>query len=52
MLGASVVLWGDEYHKLQPETEVRYLAVGTVVNVLDRVLSGSGGDRAAGCADS
>jgi len=23
------VLWGDEYHKLHPETQLRYLAVGT-----------------------
>jgi len=23
------MLWGDEYHKLHPETQLRYLAVGT-----------------------
>jgi len=43
------VLWGDEYHKLHPETEVRYLAVGTGESA-DRVLSGSGGDLGGGDA--
>jgi phosphate transport system substrate-binding protein len=35
------VLWGDEYHKLHPETQVRYLAVGTSESA-NRVLSGAG----------
>jgi phosphate transport system substrate-binding protein len=35
------VLWGDEYHKLHPETQLRYLAVGTSESAL-RVLSGVG----------
>jgi phosphate transport system substrate-binding protein len=37
------VLWGDEYHKVHPETQVRYLAVGTSESST-RVLSGTGGD--------
>jgi len=43
------VLWGDEYHKAHPETEVRYLAVGTSESA-DRVLSGTGGDLGGGDA--
>jgi phosphate transport system substrate-binding protein len=43
------VLWGDEYHKLYPETEIRYLAVGTSESA-NRVLSGSGGDLGGGDA--
>lgn len=43
------VLWGDEYHKLHPETEIRYLAVGTSESA-NRVLSGSGGDLGGGDA--
>jgi len=35
------VLWGDEYHKLHPETQLRYLAVGTSESA-NRVLSGAG----------
>jgi phosphate transport system substrate-binding protein len=35
------VVWGDEYHKLHPETQVRYLPVGTSESAKD-VLSGSG----------
>src|SRR3979490_1053851 len=35
------VLWGDEYHKLHPETQLRYLAVGTGESAKD-VLSGAG----------
>src|SRR5216683_3149484 len=35
------VLWGDEYHKLHPETQLRYLAVGTSESARD-VLSGAG----------
>src|SRR5258708_111883 len=35
------VLWGDEYHKLHPETQLRYLAVGTSESA-NRVLSGVG----------
>jgi phosphate transport system substrate-binding protein len=35
------VLWGDEYHKLHPETQLRYLAVGTSESAKD-VLSGAG----------
>src|SRR6267143_3354669 len=35
------VLWGDEYHKLHPDTPVRYLAVGTSESA-NRVLSGVG----------
>jgi len=42
-------LWGDEYHKLHPETELRYLAVGTGESA-NRVLSGSGGDLGGGDA--
>src|SRR3981189_1932695 len=43
------VLWGDEYHKLHPETQLRYLAVGTSEGA-NRVLSGSGGDLGGGDA--
>ncbi|MDP9159504.1 MAG: phosphate ABC transporter substrate-binding protein PstS [Acidobacteriota bacterium] len=43
------VLWGDEYHKLHPETQVRYLAVGTRESA-NRVLSGTGGDLGGGDA--
>jgi ABC-type phosphate transport system substrate-binding protein len=43
------VLWGDEYHKVHPETQVRYLAVGTSKSA-DRVLSGTGGDLGGGDA--
>jgi phosphate transport system substrate-binding protein len=43
------VLWGDEYHKSHPETEIRYLAVGTSESA-NRVLSGSGGDLGGGDA--
>ena len=43
------VLWGDEYHKLHPETELRYLAVGTNESA-NRVLSGTGGDLGGGDA--
>jgi phosphate transport system substrate-binding protein len=35
------VLWGDEYHKLHSETELRYLPVGTSESA-DRILSGAG----------
>src|ERR1700724_1768989 len=35
------VMWGDEYHKLHPETQLRYLPVGTSESAKD-VLSGSG----------
>jgi phosphate transport system substrate-binding protein len=35
------VLWGDEYHKLHLETQLRYLAVGTSESA-NRVLSGVG----------
>ena len=35
------VLWGDEYHKLHPETQLRYLPVGTSESV-NGILSGSG----------
>src|SRR3984893_2630119 len=35
------VVWGNEYHKLHPETQVRYLPVGTSESAKD-VLSGSG----------
>src|SRR3977135_1386140 len=38
---ALYVLWGDEYHKLHPETQLRYLAVGTSESAKD-VLSGAG----------
>ncbi|MEY2413128.1 MAG: phosphate transport system substrate-binding protein [Acidobacteriaceae bacterium] len=43
------VLWGDEYHKSHPETQVRYLAVGTRESA-SRVLSGTGGDLGGGDA--
>lgn len=35
------VLWGDEYHKLHPETQLRYLPVGTSES-LNGIQSGSG----------
>jgi phosphate transport system substrate-binding protein len=35
------VLWGDEYHKLHPETQVRYLPVGTSESAKG-ILSGAG----------
>src|SRR5712675_2878791 len=35
------VLWGDEYHKLHAETQVRYLPVGTSESAKN-VLSGAG----------
>jgi phosphate transport system substrate-binding protein len=49
MPAALYMLWGDEYHKLHPETEIRYLAVGTGESA-NRVLSGSGGDLGGGDA--
>src|SRR5712672_3027148 len=42
-------LWGDEYHKLHPEMQLRYLAVGSGESA-NRVLSGSGGDLGGGDA--
>jgi len=42
-------LWGDDYNKEHPETQVRYLAVGTSESA-DRVLSGTGGDLGGGDA--
>jgi phosphate transport system substrate-binding protein len=41
MLEPLYVLWGDEYHKLHAETQIRYLAVGTSESA-KRVLSGAG----------
>ena len=35
------VLWEDEYHKLHPETQLRYLPVGTSESARN-VLSGAG----------
>jgi phosphate transport system substrate-binding protein len=35
------VLWGDEYHKSHPETQLRYLPVGTSESA-SRILSGAG----------
>jgi phosphate transport system substrate-binding protein len=35
------VLWGDEYHKLHPDTQLRYLPVGTSESA-KQVLSGVG----------
>jgi len=35
------VLWGDEYHKLHPETQLRYLPVGTGESAKN-ILSGAG----------
>src|ERR1700724_1670073 len=35
------VVWGDEYHKSHPDTQVRYLPVGTSESAKN-VLSGSG----------
>jgi len=43
------VLWGDEYHKSHPETQIRYVAVGTSESA-ERVLSGTGGDLGGGDA--
>src|ERR1700737_726802 len=43
------VLWGDEYNRVHPETQVRYLAVGTSESA-NRVLSGTGGDLGGGDA--
>ena len=43
------LLWGDEYHKVHPETQVRYLAVGTGESA-SRVLSGTGEDLGGGDA--
>ena len=43
------LLWGDEYNKAHPETQVRYLAVGTSESA-NRVLSGTGGDLGGGDA--
>jgi phosphate transport system substrate-binding protein len=43
------VLWGDEYNKVHPETQVRYLPVGTSESA-KRVLSGTGGDLGGGDA--
>ena len=43
------ITWGDEYHKLHAETQLRYLAVGTGESA-NRVLSGSGGDLGGGDA--
>src|SRR6202140_3777178 len=43
------VLWGDEYHKLHPETQLHYLAVGTSESA-NRILSGAGGDLGGGDA--
>ncbi|MDP9160120.1 MAG: phosphate ABC transporter substrate-binding protein PstS [Acidobacteriota bacterium] len=42
-------LWGDEYHKVHLETQVRYLAVGTGESA-SRVLSGVGEDLGGGDA--
>src|SRR5260370_2051756 len=49
MPGPLYVLWGDEYHKLHSETQLRYLAVGTSESA-NRVLSGTGGDLGGGDA--
>src|ERR1700719_4576699 len=35
------VMWGDEYHKLHPETQLRYLPVGTSESAKN-ILSGAG----------
>ena len=35
------VLWGDEYHKSHPQTQLRYLPVGTSESAKG-ILSGSG----------
>ena len=35
------VLWGDEYHKQHPETQLRYLPEGTEESA-NRILSGTG----------
>jgi phosphate transport system substrate-binding protein len=43
------VLWGDEYHKSHPETQVRYLPVGTSESA-KRVLSRAGDDLGGGDA--
>ena len=49
MTAPLYMLWGDEYHKLHPETQFRYLAVGTSESA-NRVLSGTGGDFGGGDA--
>jgi phosphate transport system substrate-binding protein len=38
---ALYVLWGDEYHKVHPETQLRYLPVGTSESAKG-ILSGAG----------
>src|SRR5260370_34675086 len=38
---ALYMLWGDEYHKLHSETQLRYLPVGTSESAKN-VLSGAG----------
>lgn len=43
------LLWGDEYHKLHSETQIRYLAVGTGESA-SRILSGTGEDLGGGDA--
>jgi phosphate transport system substrate-binding protein len=43
------VLWGDAYNKVHPETQVRYLPVGTSESA-KRVLSGTGEDLGGGDA--
>src|ERR1700719_1785390 len=43
------VQWGDAYHKVHPETQLKYLAVGTGESA-NRVLSGTGGDLGGGDA--
>src|SRR5258708_32792174 len=43
------MLWGDAYSKLHPETQIRYVAVGTSESA-NRVLSGTGGDLGGGDA--
>ncbi len=35
------LLWGDEYHKQHPETQLRYLSEGTAESA-NRILSGTG----------
>src|ERR1700688_811180 len=41
MLQSLYVLWGDEYQKVHPETQVHYLPVGTSESAT-RILSGAG----------
>ncbi len=43
------LLWGDAYNKVHPETQVRYLPVGTSESA-KRVLSGTGEDLGGGDA--